>query len=365
MTTHSRLGASSSHRWMACPGSVRLTANIPDSGSAYAAEGTRAHELAEWALRMGPETDPVDAYPEDMAGYVRQYVDYVREIEARTGGSLLVEERLDYSAWVSGGYGTADAVILAEDAIHVVDLKYGQGVRVDAPGNSQARLYALGAYDRHYLGYAFREVVTHIVQPRLDHISTEVLTIDELLAFGEEARAAAARALDSNAPLVPGEKQCRFCAARATCRARAQQQLEVAGEEFGERSPPDTLSLEEIAALLPHLDELKAWASDVQKFALDSALAGAPIAGYKVVEGRSMRRWTDAAVQALSAHEAADRLFSRKLVGIGEAEKILGKRSELVAELTEKPAGSPVLVPVTDKRPELQGVSSAAADFGD
>jgi len=374
MAAHAMLGASSAHRWMQCPGSVAMCKSLPDGGrgSSYATEGTKAHTLAELCLNRNmdavdlPDSPEWAEYPQEMRGYVQQYIDQVRALHAEVGGELLVEQRVDYSEWVPGGFGTADAIIIADDEILVIDLKYGLGVRVDAPDNPQSRLYMLGAYAEHELGHDFRKTTGIIIQPRLDHFSSEELTVDELMAFAEVAREKADLALVDDAPLVPGASQCRFCDAKAVCRARAERNLATAQEEFAEPLPaPSMLSLEEIGALVPKLADLKAWAKDVEEYALQQAVNGAKVQGHKVVAGRSVRKWVPAAFDALSGHEAADRLFSRKLVGIGEAEKVLGKRSELLAELTEKGPGKPTLVPESDKRPEMQGTESAKADFAD
>lgn len=373
MTAHADLGASNAHRWMNCPGSVRLAKQVPeDRGSSYASEGTTAHELAELCLKNNMDaTDlPPDGdwsrYPQEMREYVQQYVEQVRALHQEVGGTLLIEQRLDYSEWVPGGFGTADAVIIAEKELLVIDLKYGVGVQVDAQDNPQARLYSMGAYAEHELGHDFETVTGIIIQPRIDHYSSEELTIEELLGFAEDVREAAARALDQNAPCVPGEKQCRFCNAKAVCRARAEQNLSVARAEFDEPMPkPDTLSLDEIGELLPMLDDLKAWAKDLQDYALQQAVNGAKVQGHKVVAGRSNRRWLDQAADVLAAHEMADKLLTRKPVGIGQAEKILGKGSELIAQLTDKGPGKPTLVPESDKRPEFQGTEAAKADFAE
>lgn len=375
MAAHSNLGASSAHRWMACPGSVALIASLPakDDETSYAAEGTKAHELAELCLLQGmdavdlPDTPEWAGYPEDMRFYVQQYLDQVRAIHAEVGGEMLVEQRVSYAEWVPGGFGTSDVIIIADDEIVAIDLKYGLGVRVDAPGNPQAMLYLLGAYAEHELSHDFEKATGIIIQPRLDHYSSTTLNIDELMAFGREAGFCAEMALAPDAPLNPGEAQCRFCDAKAVCRARAERNLETAKVEFApaETPAPATLSLDEIAELLPKLADLKAWAKDIEEYALQLAVTGASIPYHKVVEGRSMRKWRPGAEEALADHPEADRLFARKLVGIGQAEKVLGKRSETIEAQTEKGRGKPTLVAKSDKRPEMQGTESAKADFAD
>jgi len=374
MAPHALLGASSAHRWMACPGSVALCDSLPDGGeeSPYASEGTQAHDLAEQCLRHN--MDAVDlphdggwgAYPQEMREYVQQYIDQVRAIHSEVGGELLIEQRVDYSEWVPGGFGTADAIIIGDSEIVAVDLKYGLGVRVDAPGNPQARLYLLGAYAAHELGHAFTQATGIIIQPRLDHYSSETLDLASLLDFAWEARRCAGLALRDDAPLVPGASQCRFCDAKAVCRARADENLATAKQEFNDDAPPpppDKMALEEIAELLPRMAELRAWSKDVEEYALQQAVNGAKVPQHKVVEGRSVRRWLPSATEALKAHEKSDLLMTTKPAGIGQAERVLGKRSELIAAHTEKGRGTPTLVPESDKRPEVGGIEAAKADF--
>lgn len=368
MIAHAKLGASSADRWMNCPGSVQLSEGMPDSKSEHAALGTKAHDLAELCLKHKldaielPDNDEWAQYPHDMRHYVQQYLDYVRARLFETGGRLLVEQRVDYSDWVPGGFGTSDAIILADDRIICVDLKYGTGVKVYAERNRQAMLYALGAYSGYWYDLPDApKVESVIVQPRLDHIDEAEQTLEELLAFADEARKAAELALSDNPPLVPGDKQCRFCRAKAVCRARADRNLSIAVEEFGEPVPvPDKLDLDEIGELLPKLDDIAQWVKDVKEYALQQAVNGGKIKGHKVVAGRSVRRWAPDAAERLAEH---DDLFERKLLGIGQAEKVLGKGSDLIKELTVKPEGKPALVPASDKRPEIQGQQSAADDF--
>lgn len=371
MTAHARLGASSAHRWMACPGSVLLTADMPNTSSAFAEEGTRAHDLAELCLRNNmdstdlPDSDEWAQYPQDMREHVQTYIDYVRAVAFETGGELFIEQRVDYSEYVPGGFGTADAIILSDNELIVIDLKYGAGVAVYAEGNKQAMLYSLGAYLEHELTHDIERIRNVIVQPRINsHIDEHDVSVDELLAFAETARQCASLALKEDAPLVPGESQCRWCLAKAVCRARAEKNLATARAEFDEPMPkPAKLDIDEIAELLPKLDDLTAWAKDIKEYALQLAVTGASIPNHKVVAGRSVRKWKQSAIDVIAELPESDKLFERKLVGIGKAEKVLGKSSELIAELTEKPDGKPTLVPASDKRAPIQGAQSAADDF--
>lgn len=373
MSAHAVLGASSAHRWMACPGSVALTKDMPDSQSAYANEGTLAHELAELCLKHNmdavdlPQDNDWEKYPQEMREHIQDYLDYVRARVAQTGGRLLIEQRVDYSEWVPEGFGTSDAVIIASDRIVTIDLKYGQGVKVYAEANPQARLYALGACSEFWFDIEGVQTVESVIfQPRLDHVDEFEESIQDLMDFAELARAAALLALSENAPLFPGEKQCRFCRAKAVCPARAEKNLQLALDEFDEPTPaPTALTLDEIGDLLPKLDDIAQWVKDVKDYALAQAAAGAKIKGHKLVAGRSVRSWRSDAAEQLERHEKAEELFEKKLVGIGKAEKVLGKTSPIFADLTEKPEGKPVLALSSDKRPEIQGAVSAADDFAD
>lgn len=341
MTTekaHATLSASAAERWLNCPGSVRLTKDLPDETSIYAEEGTRAHDLAEQIL-LGKQS--LEDHP-DFAELV-VYIDFVKEISA--GGELHVEERLAYTDWVPEGFGTSDTVVIKGDIIHIADLKWGKGVKVYADGNPQMRLYALGALQRWMFDHELNHVEMSIVQPRLDHISTDRISVDELLEWGESIKPKAQLALTDKAPVVPGEKQCKWCKVKTRCRKRAVEVLST-------NTDTELLTADEMALLLPQAQELETWAKEFQAGMLDAAMSGQTIPGYKLVEGRSVRRWSDNASEVLStAVENSDQLYEKKLLGIGAIEKLVGK--DLVNTCTVKPAGKPALVPSTDKRPAI------------
>ena len=373
MANHAILSASASHRWLNCPPSVRLTERIPDNGSIYAAEGSEAHALCEYKLRQllgmeaqNPLDTPVglqyyDNTMEDAAtGYAALVLELLEEIRKSCPDPIvMVEQRLDFSRWVKDGFGTGDAVIVADGTLHVVDFKYGTGVPVSAEGNSQMRLYALGAVDMFGELYDIDTVVMTIYQPRLSSISTDTISKNDLLDWAETAlRPLADLAYKGEGDLNAGS-WCRFCKLRSTCRKRAEANLAVAQHDF--KLPP-TLSDEEIAVILDKLDDLTGWAGDIKEYALNAALHGKHFDGWKLVEGRSNRRYTDEAAVAQIVSETGRDPYEHKLLGITAMEKLLGKKqfATLLSNLVERPQGKPVLVPTSDKRPEM---TNAKNDF--
>lgn len=380
---HALLSASKAAQWIACPPSARLQEGIPDQRSEYADEGTLAHELAELKLRRrllpcnSTERKNIDAalryiatnnslYSAEMENYIQDYVDFVAErfmvAKARSEDAIIMlEEQLDFSEWVPDGYGTGDVVLIADGVMEIIDLKYGKGVPVSAIGNPQIRLYALGAWNAYNFLYDIREVQMTIVQPRLDNISTDTMTVDELLEWAENVvKPAAELAYAGKGEHKPGD-HCRWCKIKATCRARADENMKALQYEFQD---PALLTLDEIGQILHIAQQLAAWAKDVEEYAHERALAGERVPGWKLVEGRSNRKITDeeAAKTALAAAglEQDQYLKPRELYGISELEKRIGKKplAELLGELIQKPPGKPVLVPETDKRPEINSIEN-------
>lgn len=382
---HAILSASGSHKWLNCPPSALLEAKIPDKSTEYSKEGTAAHELAEIYLqyhvgniskttrtrRINKFKKENGYYSKEMDDYVNQYVDIVLEKinEAKSDSVndpiVMIEQKLDFSEWVPDGFGTGDVVIVADNYIEIIDLKYGKGVPVSAENNPQARLYALGAVSQFGILYDFEEVRSTIVQPRLDNISTEVLSIKELKSWADEiVRPKAELAAKGEGEFVTGE-HCQFCKIKATCRARAEMNLELAKYEFAE---PEQLDTNEIGEILHKLTELEKWAKDIKDYAQEQALKhGVKIPGWKVVEGRSNRKYTDEAkiIEVLKSDYELDDVAPRKLLTITKLEKLIGKKAftEKVAQYVIKPPGKPTLVPESDKRPELNSVESAKEDF--
>lgn len=380
---HARLSASSAHRWIHCPGSVELSAPYVDTdeSTVYAEEGTVAHELAEWKLRraLGDKRTASAAklkkiqaspfYSGEMDEATDYYRDTVLEHFAAAGESpeLMIEQQFTLTDWVPEGFGTSDAVIIGGDTIQVIDLKYGKGVKVDARGNEQLRLYGLGAASLFLDLYDFTTVRMTIIQPRLDHVSTEELPLSELLRWAEDTvRPQAKKAMGDSDEIATGD-WCRWCPAKAVCRKRAEENLELARYDF---QPGPALTTEEIGDILCRAEELVKWAGDIQAYALQQALAGAHYDGWKLVEGRSTRKYADdlqvaAALTGAGYDEAM--LYERKLLGITAMEKLVGKKklTEVLGDLIVKPAGKPVLVPASDKREEINTAKQAAADFAE
>lgn len=376
---HAKLSPSAADRWIHCPGSIRLADQCPPAGSTdFADEGTAAHALAELkvlsiagkvAVEHFDRARASEYYCGEMEEATEYYKDQVGMIYARAlqkdhAAELMAEQHFSLEDWIPGGFGTSDAVVIGDGVIEVIDLKYGKGVKVEAEGNPQLRLYGLGAAMLFGDIYDLNTVRMTIIQPRLDHISTEEMPLQELFGWAETVvKPAAKLALGKNAPTECGD-WCRWCPARATCRTRAEKQLELAQYDF---QAPDLLQPEEIGEILRRAEDLQKWASDVQAYAFEQALAGEHYDGWKLVEGRSTRKWADdvkvaETLQAAGFPEAA--LYERKLYGITAMEKIVGKKklTEVLGDLIVKPAGKPVLVPSTDKRPEL---NNAADDFAE
>ncbi len=370
---HALLSASGARRWLECPPSAALEARLPESSSAAAEQGTAAHALAEWKLRralhQAPTIKPVsDWVDEEMESLTDDYVAFVLEQlrEARaacTDPKVLVEQRLDFSHVVPSGFGTGDCVIITEPVLHIIDLKYGQGVMVDAENNPQLMLYALGALNAFGLLYDIDEAAVTIYQPRRANISTWHVSVTELEAWAAEVvKPTAILAASGDGEFASGE-WCRFCKLAPTCRTRAEANLAIARHEF---APPAELTDDEIATVLAQLPQLKAWAADVEAYALSLAVnQGKRWSGFKLVAGRSIRKYSDesAVAKAAEAGGVSD-IWDRKIKTITALEKQLGKKrfTELLGDLVVKPAGKPALVPESDKRPALE-IQSAANEF--
>jgi hypothetical protein len=382
---HAKLSSSASKRWLGCPGSVKLSEHYPNSSSIYADEGTIAHGVAEGMINKDDklvqkyEVEAAKFYGEhpelngtflEMKMILQPYVDYVFEeyaeqVHEDEAAQLMTEERVDLTEYIPGGFGTSDVVILRQGRLHIIDLKYGKGVSVSAEDNPQLKLYALGTLARFDMLYDIEDVVMTIYQPRLDNISTDTIKAKDLYAWGEEViKPGAQLALSEDAPVHAGD-WCQFCPARYDCKERARDAMELQ-KYLGQM----VLSPEEIAEILGKIDRLTKFAEDIKDSALTKALDGEEIPGWKVVEGRSIRKYVGSEEEIVRQCEGAGYdqalLYERKLLTITNMEKLMGKKqfAEVLGAYVEKPEGKPTLAPESDKRPAITN-NSAAEDFAD
>jgi hypothetical protein len=363
---HSLLSPSASRRWINCPPSARLTENYTDAGSVYAAEGTQAHAIAEAKLkhRLSMAKRPPKCDDAVMGEHTDDYVAFVMEqLSGLTDPKVFVEQKVDCSRWVPECSGTCDALIISDDVLHVIDLKYGRGVKVDAEGNDQLRIYALGALEMFSCLYDISIVRMSIFQPRLGNVSTWEVFRESIEQWAEDTlKPAAELAWYGNGDYKAGG-HCQFCKAKAECRERAKANMELAAYDFAQST---LLENDEIASILGRIDELVSWASDIKAFALTEALKGIKFDGWKVVEGRSNRRYTDETAVAVAVEGIGLDPYEHKVLGITAMTSLLGKKrfEDTLGGLIEKPQGKPALVPETDKRQELN-INTAADDFAD
>ena len=367
---HALLSASSAHRWLLCPPSAKECAKLPDVSSEYARQGTDAHTLCEYkvkkalGMKVKNPTENLTFYNEEMEECASEYAQFIMESlsaakEHCKDPLVLVEQRLDFSRWVPGGFGTGDCVIVADDTLMVIDFKYGLGVLVDAEKNSQMMCYALGALSLFDGIYDIKEVHMTIYQPRREIVSTASMTKEELLHWAETVLKPTAELAAQGKGEYKAGDHCRFCKLKATCRKRAEYNLELAKYDF---AVPSTLEDEEIEIVLSKADELVNWAGEIKEYALQQALSGKSWKGWKLVEGRSNRHYVSEEAVAAKVEEAGYDPYEKKLLGITAMTKQLGKKKfdELLKGLIEKPQGKPVLVPESDKRPALH---TAVDDF--
>lgn len=380
---HARLSASGAKKWINCPGSIQLEENFEDKPSQFAEEGTNAHALGEAKIRLATKEYNRTKYhnairnleiTEDMEDYAESYKNYVIErynsaLQKTPDAILMLEQRLDFSKYVPDGFGTGDAVIIAEGKLEIIDLKYGKGVEVSAVDNPQLRLYALGAYEAFDMLYGFDTVEMTIYQPRLDNISSESISVAELLEWSESVKKAAQLANDDSVIECVAGKHCDtgFCKARPVCRAYAEERQKMAVYDF---KPPAMLTVAEIADIIEQSASLEKWAKLVCDYALEQAYKhGVEYPGYKVVEGRSNRKYSkpDSEVAKIltdNGYQESD-ILVHKLKGITDIEKLLGKKTfaEVLGSYVVKPPGKPTLVCSEDKRPAINSAMQAQEDF--
>lgn len=374
MSDHAVLSASGAHRWLNCLPSARLELEFANNESSAAAEGTAAHALCEHKLKKAlhmRSKRPVSVYNTDeMEEHSDAYVEFVMEQlelakQSCTDPLILIEQRLDFSCYVPQGFGTGDCIIIADKKLHIIDFKYGMGVLVDAVDNPQMKLYALGALEIYDSLYDIEEVSMTIFQPRRENVSTWTIRVEDLKAWAEkELKPKAKKAYNGEGEYLSGE-WCTFCRAAVKCRARAEEKLKLAQSEF--KLPP-LLTDSEIEEVLSKLSDLTKWANEIIAYATDAAVNhGKEWDGFKVVEGRSVRKYKDenAVAEVAKANGYKD-IFRQSLITLTEMERLMGKAKfeKILGDLIYKPPGKPTLVPLSDKRPAMN-VSNAKNEFNE
>ena len=374
MSTHAFLSPSASHRWLACPPSAKLCAKAADQSSEYAKQGTDAHSLCAYLIEkelgrdVSDPTKDLGYYDQEMQQCAEGYADFVMEEYAKVRQScgdaeVMIEQKVDFSRWVKGGTGTADCIILSDGTAEVIDFKYGLGIMVSADseehgGNPQLMCYCLGVLEMFDGIYDIDILKMVIYQPRRENVSIYTMSKAELLRWAEDVLAPTALlAMEGKGEFKAGP-HCQFCKVKATCRKRAEYNLELAKYDF---EMPDELEDYEIDAILIKVDQLTAWASDVKEYALNQALLGVDYGHFKVVEGRSNRKYTSEEAVAQAVTDADP--YEKKLLGITAMTALLGKKKfeELLGGMVYKPSGKPTLVSKSDKRPVLK--NTAQTDF--
>jgi hypothetical protein len=354
---HALLSASGAHRWIHCPPSARLEDGYPDKDTEYTREGTEAHALAEAKLRhiYYGEPKPEKAEDIEMDRYTDEYVEFIKDkvLSYKNKPHIAIELRVDYSEYAPEGFGTADCVIVGDNTLTVVDLKYGKGVKVEAEDNPQIQLYALGAYEAYMALYDIQTVRMCIVQPRIaGGVSEWTVAINVLEAFGKYVKPIAQKAFKGEGDFEAGN-WCRWCKVKAQCRERAEASVRLAGFIVED---PALIGLDEVGKYLTLGQEVATWLEDLKAFALKECLAGKNVTGWKAVAGRTSRNWInqDAAFKTLvdKGYTQEEMLWERKPLTVPKVEKLIGKKQylEIEDELVEKSEGKPTLVPEADKR---------------
>lgn len=388
MAKHALLSASGAHRWLECTPSAQLELQFPQSTSEYAEEGTAAHELCELTARywlgeiseaeyenQRDELAKGKYYNAEMQECANDYAKFVAEKTAAARETCedaftALEVRVDFSKYVKDGFGTGDCIIVSDNVLEIIDFKYGKGVRVEAAGNPQMKLYALGAYLEYNTLFDIDSVRMTIFQPRLSGVqSSDEITVKELLEWAEKhVKPRAKLAYKGEGEFAPSEEVCKFCRAKAQCKARADKNLKLFDEA------PDVLLLtpEDAGKILEQAGDIQSWLADLESLVSSTLLAGQPVEGWKMVEGRSNRRFADE-LKVVDAMKAAgydeSLLYERKLITLTQMEKDFGKKAvaetlgELIVKPQGKPQGKPTLAPAKDKRPEFRPEEQLLAEF--
>lgn len=384
MAKHALLSASGAHRWLECTPSAQLELQFPQSTSEYAEEGTAAHELCELTARywLGEISEAEYENQRDELAKGKYYNaemqecanDYAKFVAKKTAAAretcedafTALEVRVDFSKYVKDGFGTGDCIIVSDNALEIIDFKYGKGVRVEAAGNPQMKLYALGAYLEYNTLFDIDSIRMTIFQPRLSGVqSSDEITVKELLEWAEKyVKPRAKLAYKGEGEFAPSEEVCKFCRAKAQCKARADKNLKLFDEA------PDVLLLtpEDAGKILEQAGDIQSWLADLESLVSSTLLAGQPVEGWKMVEGRSNRQFADE-LKVVDAMKAAgydeSLLYERKLITLTQMEKDFGKKAiaETLGELIVKPQGKPTLAPAKDKRPEFRPEEQLLAEF--
>jgi len=382
MSAHAFLSPSAAHRWLACTAAPKYEQQFPDGESTYTKEGTLAHKVAELKLRkyaIEPmsmrayhtrlnklKKDPL--WKNEMDDHTETYLDYIKKIMLQypTQPHVVAEKKLDLSKYAAECFGTADCLILSGDTIHVIDFKYGQGVPVDAKENPQMRLYALGALEAYQIIYNFKKVSMAIVQPRINNISEYEQSVESLVEWGKNTVANAAAAAFQGGTFQPGE-HCRFCKGKMQCKARNEY---YAGMKklVDENKDATQITMKRLSQYIPIANELKKWADDITAYALTCCLDGKEVPGYKAVEGKGHREFTDqdAAFKVLIANKYNEAiLYERVPLSLAQAEKVVGPKlfGDLVGKYIFKAPGKPALALASDARPAISNIVKAKDIF--
>lgn len=367
MSKHAPCSPSSSFRWTKCTKSARINAEADDRGSPYAQQGTDAHSLCEYLVkktlgrRSRDPTADLSWYDQEMQecaeGYRDFVMDAIEDIKKSCPDPYIgIEQRLDFSDWVPEGYGTGDCIIVSDGIAHIIDFKYGIGLPIKATENTQLMCYGLGILQTFGNLYSIRRIRLSIYQPRRENIDTWEIPTEDLLKWADEVLKPAAELAYTGEGEFKAGDHCIFCRIKDTCRERADYYMDLMKHELED---PAELTDDEIALILPKIEGLVGWATDLKEYVLQQALNGRKYKGFKVVEGRATRKYTDETKVAEAVENAGYDPYEKKVLGITAMSKELGKKKfeELLGGLVYKPKGKPVLVPDDDKRPEYSNVT--------
>lgn len=367
--SHAVLSASSSHKWLVCTPSARLEEQFPNKTSEYMEEGTLAHEIAEFKVRSYfLEAISKSAYTrrlnklkekqyfsQEMLIHTDTYLEYIKGESLKTSSKpfIALEQKVDFSQYVPEGFGTADCIMISGNDLHIIDFKYGKGVKVDATENPQMKLYALGVLSQYGMLYDIKQIRMTIVQPRLDSISEFSMPKDALIEWGANVvKPQAEKAFMGIGDFVQGD-HCRFCRAKGACEFRAKENMKIV-EEIQEKYN-GIISDKEVGEMLSKTDGIEQWLQDLKEYALQQILKGKEVPGWKAVEGKSNRKLVDIdkAFEILEANGyKSEILYEKKPLILTQLEKTIGKANvaKAIGDYIEKPKGAPTLVKSTDKR---------------